>query len=253
MDKYDIPEQAVSLLGLTVYEKKILESITNMGKRVSTIARLTKIPRTSLLYVLKRLKARKLVRSIKQDKQVYWKSALTHILPRINNQDTVTLRGLPSLVDVLKRITDLPTNSRLSGIQPSKSIVQVVKKIPFDELMNVNAIIKKKKLIVEGIVHEGSIGDMIKEFGKEKTQEIFNGFIGRLEDYVKIPDDFANVESEIYFFNNSAYILNWKKEIGLEIHDPSMVSLLHAMFSCVKEMGIRYNQGQKMKSYTANN
>jgi hypothetical protein len=91
---------------------------------------------------------------------------------------------------------------------------------------------------------------MLKDLGKEKGQKLLESFIGRLEDYVKVPDDFANVESEIYIFGGNAYIINWSKEIAVSIHDKDMVALLTAMLSCVKEFGERYSQNEKIKRYS---
>ncbi len=244
----EIPQDATNILGLTKYDRKILEAISGVAKQISTISRITKLPRTSLLYRLRGLEKRKLVMPVKNGKFTHWKSKLPLLLPKILNQGVTVLKGKNELFSVFEKIVELPRNSRVYGIQPDKSIVQAINKNSLEELLKINKVIKDKKLIFEGIVHEKSVDTLISELGKQKAGVIFDSFIGRLEDYAKIPDDFANVESEIYIFNGSAYILNWSKEIGLEIHDPSMVSLLLAMFSCVKELGQRYSQNQKMSN-----
>lgn len=60
-------------------ERKILLSLEKMGKNVSQISELTGIPRTSLLYMLKKLEARKIVRKVTSangsGKRVIWRLA----------------------------------------------------------------------------------------------------------------------------------------------------------------------------------
>jgi hypothetical protein len=159
------------------------------------------------------------------------------------------LYGTPAIVSIFEKIAQLPKNSRLLALQPDNSVRPALEKNSIADLLRINSGIKEKALIVEGVVHEKSVGTILDVLGKEKGQRLFDSFIGRLEDYTKIPDEFANVESEIYVFANTAYIIDWNKEIAIGIHDKEMVALLYAMFSCVKETGSRYSQNTKMKSY----
>jgi hypothetical protein len=151
---------------------------------------------------------------------------------------------------MFERLLNLPSNSRVKGIQPDKSLSQAIKRVDIAEWSKINRVIKEKKLIFEGVVHEKSVDTILKDLGKNRALVAYESFIGRLEDYVKIPDDFANVESEIYIFGGSVYIINWNRETALEIRNNDMVELLTAMFSCVKELGQRYSQNMKMEKYS---
>jgi sugar-specific transcriptional regulator TrmB len=144
MNEQKIPPEITAILGLTKYEIRILESIPNMGKQISTISRTTKIPRTSLLYILRKLEKRKLVKSNKNGKYTYWRSIIKYLFPKIFNQGVTILKGKEELFSVLEKIGELPNNTRISGIQPSKSIVEVVKKVPLDKINILNKKIKDK-------------------------------------------------------------------------------------------------------------
>lgn len=74
-------------LGLNQTEIKILKSI-NMGKPAAMISRHTKISETTLSYSLKKLHKRKLVRALKNNKRVYWKSNIQRVISWIRNLPT---------------------------------------------------------------------------------------------------------------------------------------------------------------------
>jgi hypothetical protein len=240
----DIPE-----LGLQPTEKAIIKAVEYSPRNISDIARDTKIPRTSLLYMLKKLQRRKLVIQKKQGRRTLWESNLTVASKQMPDKNITVYRGVPTIFKIMEEWTTLPKNTRVVGIQPDKSIKQSLRKNSLSNWLRINEGIKHNSLIIEGIVHEKSVNSIISEVGKDKAKKIFDSFVGRLEDYVKIPDEFADVESEIYICKGSAYIINWNKEIAIGIHDKDMTNLLMSMFSCVKEMGTRYSQNEKMKQY----
>lgn len=247
-------EETYRLLGLNSVEIKIIEAISLQEHDISSISRITKLPRTSLLYILKKLQKRDLVANIKTKKRRSWKSSLGESLNKLKSPDPsiyTFYKGREELFSVFEKIIDLPRYSRICAIQPQTSLRYALEKLPYDFAIRLNNSIKKNKIIVEGIVHEESIDTISSQFNRKEAEGIFKSFVGRLEDYVKIPHEFINIDSEIYIFQNSAYILNWNKEIGLGINDPAMVSLLTGMFSCVKDLGKRYYQSQNMKKFIA--
>lgn len=235
------------VLGLNSKEETILKVVMSSPMSVSDIARHSKIPRTSLLYMLKKLCHRGLVAREKRGKRILWKSNSFVASKKISNQDIVIYQGVRSIFQIFEKWTSLPKNTRIAGIQPDKSLRQSLRKNNMADFVRVNESVKRNKIIFEGIVHEKSTASIISEMGKDKARKVFDSFVGRLEDYIKIPNEFADVESEIYLFKGATYIINWDKEIAIGIHDKDMVDLLMAMFLCVKEVGTRYNQGEKMK------
>ena len=249
-------EYILNILGLNSTEKKILRAISTYSFSITDIASKTGLPRTSLLYILKKLEKRSLAIKIRDNKRFTWKSNVIKSIRQVQHATThadpsiIVHRGAKAIFEILEEWKQLPKNTRVSGIQPDKSVRQALRKNKVTDLLRINEDIKKQGLIVEGIVHEKSVSSIISEIGTKHARNMFNSFVGRLEDYVKIPDEFADVESEIYIYKNTAHIINWHTEIAISIHDKDMVELLKAMFSCVKEMGSRYSQNEKMKLHS---
>lgn len=253
-------------LAITTYEEKILRVISIQAHNITEIAKLTKIPRTSLLYIIRKLRRRNLVKVLRRGKRTFYKSDFHQTLKQLGSIHTdptstnksdynhaqngvIVYEDIEAVMNVFERLSNQPRGSRIYGIQPDNSIKFALRKTSVDNWARINNAFKQKEFIFEGIVHEKSVSTIITEVGKEKAVDIFDSFIGRLEDYVKIPDEFANVEAEMYIFGNSAFIINWNKEIAIEIVDKNMVALLLALFSCTKELGQRYSQNQKMEQY----
>ena len=263
--KTTLSDHHSNILGLTESERLIIHATTKMAKSITKLAGITEIPRTSLLYMLKKLENRGLVKQIRIGKRTRWKSVIEKPLrslasayarsvidldinPHMEN-GVILYSGMPALFSIFENLIHLPKYSRILALQPDNSLRHALRKNKVFEFLRINEAIKRQKFIVEGIVHERSVETVVKELGATSGTKIFNSFIGRLEDYVKIPDEFANVEAEIWFFGGSAYLINWHQEIAIQFTDPHMIGLLNVLFSCVKELGQRYSQNEKMKKY----
>jgi len=80
-DDFDI----YNVLGFTVAERKVMLTLTKMAKSVAMISRHSQVPTMTVVYCLKKLEARKLVRKIRNEKRVAWKSNLPRIVRHFKN------------------------------------------------------------------------------------------------------------------------------------------------------------------------
>jgi DNA-binding MarR family transcriptional regulator len=76
------------ILGLNESEIKIMNIIHKTSKSAATISRLTKIPKTSINYSLKKLYRRKLIKPVRRDKRLRWISDILRIIRAISNLPT---------------------------------------------------------------------------------------------------------------------------------------------------------------------
>lgn len=74
-----------TVLGFSNAERKIMLSIPGMAKSVALISRHAKIPTMTIVYCLKKLEKRNLVRKIKRGKRIIWKSNLPRIIRHFKN------------------------------------------------------------------------------------------------------------------------------------------------------------------------
>lgn len=80
------PNDIWLFLGLSENQVKILKTLEDMAKNEAQISRHTKLPKTTVAYILKTLYARKFLRRIiEKNKRSRWKSELPKILRYFRN------------------------------------------------------------------------------------------------------------------------------------------------------------------------
>lgn len=262
-----IDTEIAKILGLHKDEVIILHTLYNKPLRIADISKETKIPRTSLYYMLPKLKDRKLIIQTKINKKVYWdKNSDEHILnsykkiiesisnntigttKTISKDSQITiLIGASNLESVFFDILKLAPKSRAYGIQPGISLLEVIKKMPLEHIIPFNKKLKQKQIIMEGIVHEKSLDDIEKILNKEDSKKLFESFGGRAADTAKLPEDFLNTtKAEFYLFDGKVALMNWHEEFGVIIKNKHIYHLFMEMFKSTKYLLQRYDQNEKI-------
>lgn len=254
-----INSESARFFGLDKYEQVILNSINKERFLISEISKITKIPRTSLYYILPRLIDRGFLEKRKIGTKTYWRKTSQkeylenyqkiisekEINLAVNNQNkTKIVYGVDQLMKTLFSLTEVEPRERWYGIQPKSSIDNIFKKANINKINQFNELVKNKKIIVEGIVHEDYMN--ITSLEKEKLKSVLKSFKGRAIDYAKLPKDYlANTQAEIYLWQNKIAIMNWDKEFAVVIEDDDAFELIKAMFDSTKYMLDKYDQNEK--------
>jgi predicted transcriptional regulator len=263
-----IDTESARILGLDKYEQVILNTLTEEKTLLADISKLTEIPRTSLYYTLPRLLDRGFIEKRKIGTKIYWwkrpnqeikqqvQKALNKIFNQssesftknISNQSDITFYyGAENVAKVFEEMVKIPKNSRWYGIQPGPSILDLIPKVPTYKTVTFNKKVKEKKLIVEGIVHEGYIEEMKNIMKPDDYKALLESFGGRSADYAKLPPDYmSNISSEIYLFDDRVALVNWKEEFAVIIHNEDVFNLLFEMFKSTKYMLAKYDQNEEI-------
>ena len=228
---------------------------------VSEISRISAIPRTSLYYMLAKLEKRGLVRKIVTDKIIRWKIisnddsyqeystelSQNSTLDNKKKNDITILHGKKDLLDIFRRISELPPKNRFFGIQPKQSIVHAMSGADLKDIVSINEKIKTKGLIVDGIIHESGTDSMLNGMSPRDRIKLLKSFGDRTAETAKLPEDvLKKTKADIYFFGKNVAIVNWYKEFGVIIKDEDVFELLKEMFDSLKEKTSRYNQNEKI-------
>lgn len=262
-----IDSKIAKILGLHKDEVLILQKLTSEPLRIADISKETKIPRTSLYYMLPKLEDRKFITQIKIEKKVYWKKnsdeqILTSYKKIVESISTNTLgetkkvskdtqitfyHGNDQVINILREVSSLPPHSRFYGIQPESSIIAAVNNNPLDSIIDFNHKVKKSKLIVEGIIHEKGTYSMLQKLSQEEQKRLLGSFSKRAADTAKLPEGYLNsTQAEIYLFKNKIALVNWVEEFAVIIENKDVYDLLKAMFDSTKYMLNKYDQNEKI-------
>lgn len=268
-----ISKENAEILGLSKAELSIIDSLEardskNKDLSIINIAKVTGIPRTSLYYMLPKLEKRGFIEMKRNNKKIFWRKSrdedfqrkylrtledvtekeLKQFSPIGDDNRIQVLRGTNQLLTVFNELIELPSRTRIFGIQPDLSLVEVVKKIPMKKALEICDGIKDKNLIMDGIVHEKSIDSVKKVIvNKSDIRDFLKSFGGRSADTSKLPDNFlADTKAETYLYEDKVTLLNWDKEIAVIIKDKDIFHLVKEMFNSTKYLMERYDQNEKV-------
>jgi len=125
----------------------------------------------------------------------------------------------------------------------------LAEKISPEQLIEFNETIKKNHIIFDGMLNRSAYKAYSEEIRKdpEKHTDMIKSLEGRMADYTVFSDEFFNYDSEIWIFKTTTLIINWKKEVAIEITNADMTGFLKDMFEFVKAGGIKHDHNKAIK------
>jgi len=102
---------------------------------------------------------------------------------------------------------------------------------------------------MDAILHENAVAVCEAVIAKRglPSKEIFAAFADRTAETTYIPKDIFNFDSEIGILPRVVFIINWKKEVAIEIRDEATIGLLLEMFRFAKEFGRKVDQNELIR------
>lgn len=264
--------KSLTFLALGEEEIKILDSL-RVVKSHKEISQETKIPRTTVAFITKKLIKKGLILPIKHGKRFLYISLNEEQLTakiqqtlgemkttanerkgaqiRISKESQFTIHvGIKEVIEAYSRIASINKDTRIKAIQGYKSWITIVEKLTPKELTKFNQLIIDNNLIIEGILQENQYvlySNYLKEHPQSANTDTAKSLTGRMADYTAVPPNFFDVYSEIWIFRTTAIIINWKEEVAIEITNQEMMVFLRDMFEFVKMGGKKVNHEEEMK------
>ncbi len=263
----------LDILGLTKVEKAVFAMLSfESSFSVSDIAKKAKIPRTSALPALERLRDRKLSRKTNIGKRTFWKKVKKENLKKeLDNlslsigiedelekikkvvdikvskkEELMIIRGFENILEFQENIISQTSLERIYLIQGSEIAEEVKKRNFLGGFIKLNKLVKEKGIITELIASENTLGIYKKlmkedEFWRESVSE-------RLLDMHAIENtSLENNVSEIAIYKDMALITNWKEETMVVIKNKDTVMLFKNLFTALKFTGRKINPNEFFK------
>jgi predicted transcriptional regulator len=259
-----------TLLNLSSHESRILAVLHESEPySVSEVAKSSKVPRMSTYLALASLKGRGLIYSKIKGKRRFWlrhsekeiAGTLNSLARNIHNEPErvevkhsdltgfTVLKGLPSLFTIFERISSGHKGSRLMGIQPTASLINVFKGVKPEKLQPIQEGIKHNKIIVEGLLREDYYPTLMSllDTPDEKIR-VLEAFLGRSTDMVFVSNEYLNSATELMMFQDVAFLVNWKDEVALEIQNKDMLEFMKELFALARGYGKKVHQEEYIKN-----
>ena len=257
-------KEFTKVLNLTKDESDVLKALETGHMSMTDLASATRIARTTLYSTVKTLKARTFIERYKiknktiislTDKTKIDSILFTESTHKKTSQDEWLKSpdfkisyGVENLIAVYEKITN-QKNQRMSVIQPTSSMLALVKKIDPKKLIELNEAVKSNKVIFDTIIHQNYMAKYmdtyIGEQNHKQTQEsLLKSLEKRMSQMSIIDNEYLNAGSEIFFTDMQLYILNWEDELAISIENKEIITLIKGLFDFAKNhsVGVNYHE-----------
>jgi len=244
-------KEAVKLLALSKEENKIFDFVDAIPhSTVTNIASETKIPRTTVHFLLKKMAKRELVERIAVNGHYEWKifsptdisqrlrkllqnfESKTDILGGIEGQGigVEVYNGKERIKEAYKNILKVGGNERVYVIQGNKSAKRALEKIEREYFFDFHKAFKKKRVIMEGIIGESTL-----EIFKKLTADELESHADRLIITHIIPDQFIDFYIDIIMCGNHVFFVNQEEEKVIFIKNNSIFQAFKSLFAFIRD------------------
>ncbi len=242
----------INHLDLSSHERKILLSLTLPGT-LATLANRLSAPRSTTEYNINKLLSKKLITFSLHNKRKIYK-LITTISPTkqttpppspIVKIGSITIyTGSKAIETLWQEVTKEPIGSRLTGLQPSLSFREAIKRSSKKIVQEVSQTITNKRFIVDSIVHGDLTRSVFNQYNGVDALSVAKAFTGRLEDIVKVKESFLDEKSEMFIIGNFSFFIDWFREVAIKIENQNINHILMALYQASKAYGKRYEQSR---------
>jgi hypothetical protein len=222
----------------------------------------------TLYPVLNILKKRGLIDFVREGRRRYWSiESAESIATNLSNLASVTHKGtvqvakensgfivhrdIKAVYSVFEKVARLKPGERVYGIQPTFSMLNVMKNLQWQkDLTPIQDAIREKGIIIEAVLQEDYYTSMYQYLAKKDPKNALNSlksFIGRATDMVYVDKKYLHASSELMMFRNVAYLVNWKDGVSIEIHDKDMLDFLFRLYEVARGYGQKVDQNQYLR------
>ena len=257
------PEQ-IKLLGLSRKEIAVLDALREGKSTPLLISEHTKVSRPAIYEILTRLHKRGLIKSNIKDGKKYWSQAKDRDLEQelyetkkalfdieegveevhgLSDSTVVVHRGGEAIHKLLNGLFKDNKDARMYGIQGDIVVIGWNKVFGVEGTNEINRLIKKNHIIVEGIMPLGWFERQTKLLGKKWAKE----FEGRMAVNHEIDEEYFNHGGQVWIFKNSVYFIAMNEEVIVEIRNSEIQKLVLSMFSFIQNNSQKFDVNERLR------
>lgn len=243
-------KKGLEFLGLNEKEYKILEVLkTGKSLRPVDIARKTGIGRTTINFLLKKLRSRGILVHDKVKNHFEWLIARnSQVQHRIENfykflnlaplEGTIHLpqdigievfKGREKVLEAYENILKISSNKRVFSIQGNKSVAAALKNLPKSYINYIQKGYREHKIILDGIIGETSLN-----YIKNLNSKDLKAYENRLVVTYVIDDDFIDFDMDILIFEKTVALVNYEKSLVIIIKNEEICKVIKNMIEAMK-------------------
>ena len=227
-------------LNLSDKERSVLDVLRHqpLAQKISKISLQASLPQTTTAFILRKLEKRKLAMRMRHNNHFVWKYRKnidlyeTATAESAKNTLISVVSGIRDIEDELRKILDLGSAERLLSIQGAGISKNILKKIDEKFMHTFHQEIRKRKIIIEGVVAES----VYNLFGKMNKSQLYS-HLDRLTIVYVLPDYLINFPLDIFIFGNRIILVDYEDEQLINIENPALQQSYKALFFLAEQYG----------------
>ena len=213
-------------------EKIILKSLI-LNNTPLEISADTTLPRTTVYFVLDKLKRRGLVKNEYEGRKKKW--FLRKIEEKsILNEDCISNfkkhNNNESIENFLNNLT-ISNETKFKNLNGDNITEGWNKNIGAKNIIKFNKYLNKNNLVSDLISSKKSLKNNLNQFGSEWSKS----FISKPTEYHLINDKYSNHGAQIFLNKNKVFIVNMNTLFVLEISDQETIKMFKSIFEFIKD------------------
>ncbi len=259
-----LSSEQIKLLGLSRKEIQVLDALRAGHSTPLLVSEYTKVSRPAIYEIITRLHKRGLIKSNIKDGKKYWsqtkdrdleqalyetKKALFNFeegveeVQGLSDSTVIVHRGGEAIRKLLYGLFKDNKDTRMHGIQGDVVVIGWDKVFGTESTNELNRLIKKNHIIVEGIMPFGFFERQTKALGKKWAQD----FEGRMAVNHEIDEEYFQHGGQIWIFKKSVYLIAMNEEIIIEVRNSEIQKLLLSMFSFIQDNSQKFDVNARLR------
>jgi predicted transcriptional regulator len=258
-----LTKSELNLLGLGEKELTLFNALEKKSSSLVTdLASEINLPRTTIAFLLKKLKKRGFVEQVKINKHKEWRlkppkeikdklrrlswrfDKTSHVLADITDKDlTLTVfTGFKNIKKAYRQILSAGKNNRVFFIQGNLSTKVTLEKIDWSYINNLHKDLRQADIVMEGLISQ----EVFDLFNIMSVSQI-KSHLGRLIVLYIVPDQYLDLDLDIIFFADKLYFIDVIAEKIIFIKNESMVKVFKNLFYLAESFGKKVNLDEHLK------
>jgi predicted transcriptional regulator len=232
-------------LGLSPKEHAVLVVLQQqpLAHKTIKIAKETDLPYATVSFVLRKLEKRKLVRRVRKGKHIEW--VYRRNIEMIDNPTSTSpsenlgqgsfflvVSGMINIIKELAKILELAPTERLYSIQGAGISKTILKKMDMKFMSRVHNEIRRRKIIIEGVVAESVFGLFEKMNGGQLLSHLDRMTIACI-----LPDELIKFPLDIFIFRDRVLLVDYEAERLVRIDDRALSQAFKSFFYIAEQCG----------------
>lgn len=227
-------------LGLSPKEHAVLVVLQQqpLAHKTVKVAKEADLPYATAGFVLRKLEKRKLVRRVRSGNHFEWvyrrNIEMIEGISKSSGQGSffLVVSGMVNIIKELTKILELAPTERFYSIQGAGISKTILKKMDMKFMSRIHDEIRRRKIIIEGVVAE-SVFNLFQKMNRGELES----HLDRMTVAYILPDELIKFPLDIFMFRERVLLVDYEAERLVRVDDSALSQAFKSLFYIAEQYG----------------